>query len=129
MSEFKLIKKYLRSLEIYRANLEVKVDMEDVILASDLEKALESATVMYGNDADLNIGGIGNKQDRNDTHQGLLLGYQPIQEKAVTKDEILELLNDLRSSMNVIGGEESLGEEIRQTVSLINRLEKQGEIK
>jgi hypothetical protein len=65
--------------------------------------------------------------DETTTHTGLVINLKPLAKpEPVSKEEIVELLKDLRSSMSFGMGRERLAEEVSQTDALIERINKVG---
>lgn len=93
MSNFPLTKKYLPELEIHFTPLG---ELRFYINASDLESALQKATVVYGREIEIGVFTT-TKNKFHFEYSGLLLGYQPIEKplEPVTEEEIHEAMQML----------------------------------
>ena len=112
MSDYPLIRKYLSNLKIYKAH-----NVGAAVYCEDLEAELKKGAVMFGQAGDLMFDTL--TVYRNGSHQGLLIGYQPIEkEKPVSKTELLEILR-AESEKDYLIGSTEINE-------LIKRLEKLG---
>ena len=109
--EYKLIKKFLPELNIEQrdqlfsiSSTTVATTPAEYIKASDLEAELAKGVEVFGikfNSDDKDSVAFALYDDYDSTHSGLLIGYQPIESsEPVSREEILELLADLSSSMS-----------------------------
>lgn len=112
--EYKLIKKFLPELSKVTTEwnfgttlsngktITDKKEVSDFILASELEAELAKGVEVFGNDEEIDNAEFTSDEVKGvDTHSGLLIGYQPLESsKPVSREEILELLADLSSSMS-----------------------------
>lgn len=122
-AQFPLIKKYLPELEIITSHLYGNgvAFVFDVVKASDLEQSLKKATVVYGTkDKEAGYAHTDNSHGLF-THQGILLGYQPIEKplEPVGKDEIVTFLNKM-------SGQSMKYPDAKEYERLIERIKKAG---
>ena len=100
MSQYKLIGKYMPDLRMFPINWKENLTYSDHgIKASDLEKALESGMVLYGDRMTDQDNIYTARKEERDRSFGLLIGKQPLEKpKPVSKEEIVSLLKNYKIS-------------------------------
>lgn len=125
MSNYPLIKRYLPELLI---ECTAAGKWEFYIKCSDLESALQKATVVYGT-KDKEAGYAHTDNIRGlFSHQGLLLGYQPIEKplEPVSKDELIAALEFVEEKVFTDGGSNGQERKIYNMSELLERIKKAG---